>query len=117
MNKPKLPLQVSQQETTEELLQFQISEMLYFFAESPLGDANGFYLFLQMLDVANLLDLATESINWDNLPWEIVFVGPVDGDTLLKGLYNGVHDAGLGDGGAQGLSDWTLPTSELPEVD
>jgi hypothetical protein len=66
--KTPMTIYTSMEPTTDQRLQFYITQMLYCVKGLP---PNTVYSFLKLLDVANLLGLAMESVNWDELPYQI----------------------------------------------
>ena len=71
--KPPMTIYPGLDSTTEANLQFYITQMLYCIKDLP---PNTVYSFLKLLDVANLLDLAMESVNWEELPYQIEIALP-----------------------------------------
>lgn len=68
MPKQILTIYTQHEPVTKQNLQFYLTQMLHCVKEmSP----NTAYSFMKFLDVANLLDLATESVNWDELPFQV----------------------------------------------
>ena len=68
MAKPIMQLFTHPEAVTEQVLQFYLTQML---SCVETMDGNTAYSFMKFLDVANLLDLATESVNWEELPFRV----------------------------------------------
>ena len=87
MPKPVMTLYLFDDEVTKANLQFYITQMLSCVKEmSP----NTAYSFFKLLDVANLLDLAMDSVNWEELPFQVEIAYHVEGRderTILEGTW------------------------------
>ena len=70
--KPTMPIHVELERVSDNLLQFYLTQMLGLLSPPGPKDGNLLYSFLKLLDVANLLDTAMDSINWAELPFDIV---------------------------------------------
>ena len=85
--KPVMTLYLADDEVSEANLQFYITQMLSCVHKM---DGNTAYSFMKLLDVANLLDLAMDSVNWAELPFQVEIAYIVDGKderTILEGTW------------------------------
>lgn len=88
MAKPVMTLYLFDDEVSKANLQFYITQML---ACVKGMDENTAYSFMKLLDVANLLDLAVDSVNWEELPFQVEIAyhdaNGKDKRTILEGTW------------------------------
>lgn len=87
MPKPVMTLYLQEEEVSQANLQFYLTQMLSCVHKM---DGNTAYSFMKLLDVANLLDDAMDSVNWKELPFEVEMAYHVDGKderTILEGTW------------------------------